>query len=103
MPDSPGRPGPKYRVIADDLISAIGAGEYQVGDRLPTKAELQERYGVALNTVDRAMEELRRAGLVRTEQGAGTFVTAAPEPSAEYLDVMRQLDDLAEQVRQLRE
>lgn len=78
-------------------------GRYEVGDRLPTKAELQQAWDVALNTVDRAYEELRREGLVRTEQGAGTFVVKKPslagEPSPEFTRVMQRLDEMEAEFR----
>lgn len=78
-------------------------GRYGVGDRLPTKAELQETYGVALNTIDRAYEELRREGLVRSEQGAGTFVVRKPaapgEPSPEFTKIMERLDGMEAEIR----
>jgi GntR family transcriptional regulator len=73
--------GPKYRRIADDLLAQIKDGEYPPGSRLPTKAELMDRYHVAVNTVERAIEELRRAGVVETAQGAGMFVREAPSDS----------------------
>lgn len=97
------RTGPKYRQIAGDLRAAMLDGRYEVGSRLPTKAELQEAWGVALNTVDRAYEELRREGLVRTEQGAGTFMVRMPappgEPSAEFTQIMQRLDELETRIR----
>jgi GntR family transcriptional regulator len=103
MPERAGRPGPKYRQIAEDLRTAMLNGRYEVGDRLPTKAELQETWGVALNTVDRAYEELRREGLVRTEHGAGTFVAKKPaapgEPSPEFTKIMQRLDEIEAQIR----
>lgn len=78
-------------------------GRYGVGDRLPTKAELQQTWDVALNTVDRAYEELRREGLVRTEQGAGTFVVKKPvppgEPSPEFTKIMQRLDEMDAEIR----
>jgi len=61
----------KYQRIADDLRARISSGEYPPGSRLPTKAELMARYQVAVNTVERAIAELRQAGLVETLQGAG--------------------------------
>jgi DNA-binding GntR family transcriptional regulator len=75
----PGRTGPKYRQIADDLRSRIERGEYRPGSRLPTKAELMTQHHVAVNTVERAIEELRKARLVETAQGAGMFVTEAAQ------------------------
>jgi GntR family transcriptional regulator len=74
--------GPKYRRIADELLARIKDGEYPPGSRLPTKSELMERYHVAVNTVERAIEELRKAGIVETVQGAGMFVREAPSDSA---------------------
>lgn len=73
-----GTAGPKYRQIAEDLRAQIKDGEYPPGSRLPTKAELMAEYHVAVNTVERAIEELRKAGLVETAQGAGMFVRERP-------------------------
>jgi GntR family transcriptional regulator len=70
--------GPKYRRIAEDLLARIEKGDYPPGSRLPTKAELMEQYQVAVNTVERAIEELRKAGIVETAQGAGMFVRELP-------------------------
>lgn len=46
------------------------------GDKLPTEAEIGELAGVSLITVRRAMSELAQRGVVRREQGRGTFVQA---------------------------
>lgn len=67
------RAKPKYRQIADDLRVKIDRGEYEADAQLPTKAALMDQYGVALNTVERAMEVLRGLGLAETFQGVGTF------------------------------
>jgi len=64
-----------WRQIADRLQHDIGAGIYSPGGRLPTEAELSEHFRVNRHTVRRALEELSRGGLVRVEQGRGTFVT----------------------------
>ena len=63
-----------WRQIACELERAIAAGAYSPGDRLPTEAELAVRFGVNRHTVRRAMEELSGRGLVRIEQGRGSFV-----------------------------
>lgn len=106
MAQRTGASGPKYRQIADDLRARIAGGEYPPGSRLPTKAELMARHQVALNTVARAIEELRRAGLVETAQGSGTFArepASDEEHSAEYVSLMAQLTDIGEHVRKLDE
>ena len=48
--------------------------DYPAGARLPTEAELSARFAVNRHTVRRALEELSRGGLIRVEQGRGTFV-----------------------------
>ncbi len=57
------------------LREQINTGALQPGVRLPTEAQLSDRFGVNRHTVRRAVEELSRAGLVRVEQGRGSFVT----------------------------
>jgi 8-oxo-dGTP pyrophosphatase MutT (NUDIX family)/DNA-binding transcriptional regulator YhcF (GntR family) len=97
---------PKYRQIAGELRARIETGEYPPGSRLPSKAELMSRFSVALNTVDNAIRVLRDLGLAETKQGLGTFVSdplPAAQPSSEYEAVTKRLDDVAEEVRQLRE
>jgi GntR family transcriptional regulator, phosphonate transport system regulatory protein len=63
-----------WRQIATRLQHEIGAGTYPPGGRLPTEAELSARFRVNRHTVRRALEELSRGGLVRVEQGRGSFV-----------------------------
>jgi DNA-binding GntR family transcriptional regulator len=46
------------------------------GDRLPPEPELAQAAGVSLITLRRAMAEMAQRGLVRREQGRGTYVQA---------------------------
>jgi 8-oxo-dGTP pyrophosphatase MutT (NUDIX family) len=103
MAERAGRKGPKYRQIADDLRARIAAGEFSAGDQLPTKAALQERYGVALNTADRAIDELRRAGIAETIHGSGTYLRepAPPQIPAWGDEVLRRLGQLEQRVGDL--
>src|SRR6202042_3283321 len=64
-----------WRQIATRLQHDIGAGTYPPGGRLPTEADLSARFNVNRHTVRRALEELSRGGLIRVEQGRGSFVT----------------------------
>lgn len=96
--------GPKYRRIEIDLRTSIADGTFPPGTQLPTKAELMTRYGVAVNTVERAIEELRKDGLVVTAQGSGMFVADAPPARVPTVpgDSPARLEDLESQVAELR-
>ncbi|MGE4165922.1 MAG: phosphonate metabolism transcriptional regulator PhnF [Xanthobacteraceae bacterium] len=63
-----------WRCIADDFEQLILIGRYANRERLPTEAEIAERYGVNRHTVRRAIAELSARGLVHTERGSGTYV-----------------------------
>lgn len=63
-----------YAAIADDLAAQIARGDLGPGDRLPSEAEIAERYGCARTTSARVMRELRRRGLAVTLLGKGSFV-----------------------------
>lgn len=104
MEDRPGRAEPKYQQIADALRAEILAGAPGDGMQLQTKSELQDRFGVAVNTVERAIEVLRHEGLVESRQGAGMYarIPAPSPPSAEFTAIMKRLDGMDEQIRQLR-
>lgn len=57
-------------LIKDDIIKKV----YKPGEKMPTEAELGERYGVSRITVRRAIKELVNEGLLVSRQGKGTFV-----------------------------
>lgn len=63
-----------WRQIAGRLRRDIGDGTYPPASRLPTEAQLSQHFAVNRHTVRRALDELSRAGLVRVEQGRGSFV-----------------------------
>lgn len=63
-----------WRQIAGALEGEINDGSRPPGAQLPTEAQLAARFGVNRHTVRRALEELSHNGLVRVEQGRGSFV-----------------------------
>jgi DNA-binding GntR family transcriptional regulator len=64
-----------YRQLVADLRGAIGCGALAPGDPLPTTAELKERYGVSAGTANRAIAELKQAGLVTATRGRRVAVS----------------------------
>ena len=69
---------PVWRAISDALRADLSEGRYRTGDKLPTEAELADRFGVNRHTVRHALSALIDDGLVRTRRGAGAFVAALP-------------------------
>lgn len=61
-------------MIRDSLEAALAAGEYPAGTPLPSEAKLAARYGCAIGTVRRAVDELVAARALVRRQGRGTFV-----------------------------
>lgn len=63
-----------WRQIEQALTEEIEAGRLEAGGRLPTEPALAERFGVNRHTVRRAVSALVDRGLVKVEQGRGSFV-----------------------------
>ncbi|MEU4803005.1 GntR family transcriptional regulator [Actinosynnema sp. NPDC023587] len=75
-------PRPAYQQIADDLRRFVASDDAQVGDKLPSLAELQAKYGRAVMTLQKALDVLRAEGLVISRQGEGTLIVKKPEAHA---------------------
>jgi len=67
-------PLPLYAQLEALLLERIKQGEWQPNDRLPAEHELAGEYGVSKVTVRQALAHLAHAGVLRREQGRGTFV-----------------------------
>lgn len=67
-----------YRKVAGDIKAAIAAGEYPPNTRLPSEAELAQRYGVSRGTVRQAFAALRADGMITTRRGARRVVIGGP-------------------------
>lgn len=66
---------PIYSQLTQRLTEAIVSGSYAPGEKLPSVRELAVEAGVNPNTVQRALADLERDGLVFTQRTAGRFVT----------------------------
>ncbi|WP_309097657.1 winged helix-turn-helix domain-containing protein, partial [Streptomyces sp.] len=73
------RPSPQE--IADDLRERIRGGELRPGDRLPTQAELAERFGVERGTVRQALRVLQEDGLLTNVSKGSPPRIAVPAPA----------------------
>lgn len=74
----------KAECLAAALRSQIVSGEYNQGDRLPTRAELRQTYKVTSDTVQRALNCLMDEGFVESQGRRGTFVRQDPPHLTNY-------------------
>jgi GntR family transcriptional regulator len=74
---------PVYRQLIDQVLVAIAAGQLTPGDQLPTVRQLAVDLSINPNTVVRAYKELEIRGMLTTQQGTGTFITAKKVKSDE--------------------
>src|SRR3954469_12729827 len=79
----PDDPRQASQQIANLLRAAILTRRLAPGDRLPSQPELAARYGVARETVKRALEILRAERLIVSRQGSGAFVRAQTQRPVE--------------------
>jgi GntR family transcriptional regulator len=68
----------RYEEIAADLRALIASSK--PGDRLPSDAELCDRYGVSRMTARQAVQLVATDGLIDRRRGAGTFVRPQAVP-----------------------
>ena len=104
---------PIYLQLMERIQQDIVSGFYSPGDRLPSVRELALEAAVNPNTMQKALSELERSGLVYSQRTSGRFITedkelihqmkkelAAAEVSA-FVAHMKQLGITPEEIRQL--
>lgn len=94
---------PIYLQLMEKIQQDIIAGIYPPGDRLPSVRELAMDAAVNPNTMQKALSELERNGLVYSKRTSGRFITedktmlqqlkdtTATEHIREFFEKMRQL------------
>ena len=61
-------------VVVNKLQQQVTSGHYKVGEKLPSEPELMQQFGVGRSTIREAIRILANTGLIRVQQGLGTFV-----------------------------
>lgn len=71
-----------YKRITEALRVRITGGEFAPGAALPSEAALCTEYGVARNTLRRALDQLADEGLIEARPGRGRVVLSQAGTSA---------------------
>lgn len=93
---------PLWSQIVEEMAHEITIKHLAPGSQLPPEAALMERFGVSRFTLRRAMSELAAQGLIRIEQGRGTFVhdTALHYRISQHTSFSRNLRDQGKEPHQ---
>ena len=88
-----GKPLPRYRVLAEELMGEITSGHLAIGDKLPGELELVAKFGVSRYTVREALRVLEELGLIGRRQGVGTVVQSRRSTRA-YVQTIKSVSEL---------
>ena len=66
---------PIWTQLKEQMIKRIVSGTYPSGEKLPSVRDLAGEAGVNPNTMQKALAELERMGLVYSQRTSGRFVT----------------------------
>ncbi len=89
-----------WRQIADQIRGDITAGKMASGARLPPEIEMATRFAVNRHTIRSAIAALTKEGVLRAEQGRGTFVANSKKLTYRIGERTRFSQILATQVRE---
>lgn len=86
---------PRYVLLAEEILAAIGDGVYPVGSLLPSEPQLCLQYQFSRHTVREAIRILQKLGVVSSHQGLGTRVEAE-KVTSRYVHAFDAIPDLWE-------
>ena len=66
---------PIYLQLLEDFKLKISSGQWKSGEKMDTVRNLAKIYEVNPNTVQRALQELEREGLAKSNRTSGRFIT----------------------------
>lgn len=62
--------------IIIEIKKDIASGKLKKGEKIPAEPELMEHYGVGRSTIREAIKTLSISGILKVQQGSGTFVVS---------------------------
>ncbi|MBQ1032150.1 MULTISPECIES: winged helix-turn-helix domain-containing protein [Micromonospora] len=66
---------PDYIRISDEIIGDLRSGKVKPGDKLPSIADMSDRFDVSSSTIQMVYVRLEALRVIRRHQGKGIFVT----------------------------
>ena len=76
----------KSRELEESLIKLIVRDGLKVGDSIMPETRMASVYGVSRVTVRQAIANLEESGILRSEQGRGTFIAKLPKSPRNSVD-----------------
>lgn len=94
---------PIYLQLMERIQQDIVSGVYKAGDKLPSVRELAIDAAVNPNTMQKALSELERDGLVHSRRTSGRFITEDEAMLKNLRDELasRHIQDFMEKMKQL--
>lgn len=88
-------PASLHLQILNQVKENILSGKWQPGFRIPFEMEIAKEYGCSRMTVNKALTQLTRAGLLERTRKGGTFVKAPQSLSAalEITNIRKEVED----------
>ncbi len=83
----------KYQELAQIIRREIKEGEFRSSHKLPTEAELREKYNVSRYCVRNAIDVLIKLGLVYPVQGSGMYIRESKREGCLSLNNTRGITD----------
>jgi len=71
-----------HTIVEEQLRRRVHEGTWAAGTMIPGRRALARTFGVAVNTVNRAIADLVEEGVLQTDDRRGTFVAHQPAPAA---------------------
>lgn len=104
---------PVYMQIIEQIERDILSGKYNPGDKFPSVRELAAKAQVNPNTMQKALSELERNGLIYSQRTSGRFITdnkelltkmkkeIAKKEVLEFIDHMKTLGFTDQEIKDL--
>ncbi len=91
--------------VSEQIRQDIKIGKYKPAEKIPAEPELMELYGVGRSTIREAVKSLAMSGVLKVQQGSGTFVNDGAIMEKESIDQRLKRADFEEinSVRRLME